>query len=167
MRKIEMIGKTYNHLTAVKEYESVSAGMKYLFQCDCGNTTVQFGHTVRKGKVKSCGCARGSYVAEANKCRDTHDMTGTPTYRSWQGMKQRCNNPNIPDFQSYGAKGVSVCDRWMNSFDAFVEDMGVRPEGTSIDRINPFGNYEPDNCRWADPYTQYTNRRRNYVALPK
>jgi len=165
MRKIEMIGKTYNHLTAIEEYESVDAGVKYLFECDCGKTTIQFGYRVRKGNIKSCGCARGSYVAKANKERDTHAMTGTPTYRSWQAMKQRCINPNLPDYKFYGARGVSVCDRWMKSFDSFLEDMGERPDGTSIDRINPFGNYEPENCRWANDHTQRTNRRSNYVGL--
>ena len=87
-----------------------------------------------------------------------HGMYGTPTYKSWAEMKFRCKNPHRPFSKCY--KGISYCKEWEN-FDVFLKDMGERPEGTTLDRINPRGNYNPENCRWADNYTQQNNRTNN------
>ena len=86
-------------------------------------------------------------------------MTKHPLHQTWAGMRGRCYNTNEPSFARYGALGVSVCDRWRNDFAAFLVDMGPRPDGTSLDRIDPCGNYEPGNCRWADRFTQARNKR--------
>lgn len=88
-----------------------------------------------------------------------HGMYGTPTYKSWSEMKGRCGNPKRPDYID-----VSYCEEWKD-FKNFFADMGIRPEGTSLDRINPYGNYEPSNCRWADIITQENNRRNNRKFL--
>lgn len=87
-----------------------------------------------------------------------HGMYGTPTYKSWSEMKCRCKNPSHSKGGCY--IGVSYCEEW-ESFENFYRDMGKRPEGTTLDRINPYGNYEPNNCRWADIITQENNRRNN------
>jgi hypothetical protein len=88
----------------------------------------------------------------------------TPTYNSWRGMKYRCTLPSQTDnYKNYGALGVRFCDRW-NVFANFLEDMGVRPEGMTLDRIDPTGNYEPSNCRWADAKTQAANKRKKVSA---
>ena len=87
-----------------------------------------------------------------------HGMYGTPTYKSWSEMKARCKNPNHSRGGCY--EGVTYCEEW-EVFVNFFRDMGVRPEGTTLDRINPWGNYEPSNCRWADIFTQENNRRNN------
>ena len=167
MRKIEMIGKKFNRLTCVEQTKSDRQGVYYNFHCDCGNIVEKLGYVIKSGRIKSCGCFASEAVAESNKRRSTHSMSKTTTYTTWQAMRNRCKNPNIRDYEYYGAKGVTVCDRWDNSFEAFLADMGERPEDMTLDRINPFGNYEPDNCRWADYQTQRINRRQNYVDVSR
>jgi hypothetical protein len=94
-----------------------------------------------------------------NKNRQIHGMEGTPTYRSWDAMKQRCTNLNNPHYADYGGRGISVCDRWLNSFKAFLEDMGEKPDGLTLDRIDNDGDYTPANCRWATYSEQNLNKR--------
>ncbi len=89
----------------------------------------------------------------------THGMTGTPTFRTWESMKQRCLNPNAPDYGRYGGAGIRVHEPWAHSFETFFADMGLRPSDTTLDRIDTFGDYEPSNCRWATGKMQQRNRR--------
>jgi hypothetical protein len=98
--------------------------------------------------------------------REQHGMSYTPEYRTWTSMNQRCYDKNFRDYQRYGGKGVTVCERW-HSFTAFYEDMGPRPEGTSLDRINPYGNYEPNNCRWATHSEQQHNLRETISSMAR
>lgn len=91
-----------------------------------------------------------------------HGLTKSPTYRTWRSMKARCYNPQSLSFKYYGAKGIRICERW-ESFDAFLEDMGERPEGTSIDRLDSTKNYEPENCRWATTKQQNRNLSTNVI----
>jgi len=102
-----------------------------------------------------CGCLRGR-----NK---THGMEGTSIYNTWADMLQRCRNPKRKNYHDYGGRGITVCELW-TKFENFHEDMGPRPEGSSLDRINNEGNYEPDNCRWATRQEQ-NNNRRNTVMI--
>ena len=90
---------------------------------------------------------------------NTHGMSYSYEYIAWQGMKARCGNPKNPKFPMYGARGITVCDQWLNSFESFFSSMGPRPSANhSVDRIDSNGNYEPDNCRWADKKLQAENR---------
>ena len=118
-------------------------------RCDCGNETSVMLTNLKTGKTSSCGC---------NLPRK-HGYGKTPTYRSWYSMRDRCNNSRHVKYRLYGGRGVKVCERWNTDFLNFLADMGERPPGTSIDRINGDGDYEPGNCRWASSKTQATNVR--------
>jgi hypothetical protein len=91
--------------------------------------------------------------------RISHGAISSPEYQSWRAMKSRCLNPKATGYKAYGARGVAICDRWRTDFAAFLADMGPRPDGHSLDRIDNDGNYEPGNCRWATPKQQAANRR--------
>lgn len=95
--------------------------------------------------------------------REVHGMAGTPTYVSYQEMLKRCYDESVIRYPSYGGRGITVCGRWRESFKAFLEDMGVKPEGLSLDRIDTDGNYTPENCRWADNKTQANNKTTNVL----
>ncbi len=119
--------------------------------CDCGKTIHRHGPELRRGILKSCGCA--------NPAMNRHGLTGTREYRSWCHAKARCDNPNDQDFKYYGDRGIIMCEQWADSFEAFLHYMGKCPPNRSLDRINTNGNYEPGNCRWATPVEQASNRR--------
>jgi hypothetical protein len=123
--------------------------------CDCGSIRSVNYSNLASGMTKSCGCLAKEMTSERSTI---HGMYGTGTYNSWWAMTQRCNYKKHIEYQRYGARGIRVCEGW-REFASFLEDMGERPEGTSIDRIDPDGDYCPENCRWADKKTQSYNRR--------
>ena len=132
-----------------------------VFLCDCGKAKEIDVTRVRTGTIKSCGCQQMSAARAALTKHGEGRAIGARSteYKLWMSMRARCNTPSATGYERYGGIGVSVCDRW-NDFVLFLEDMGRRPSPQhSIDRIDPYGNYEPANCRWATTYVQRHNRR--------
>lgn len=160
MRKIrkDITGQRFNHLTALAPILHGTGNVKWECMCDCGTLTIVRDSHLKSGDIKSCGCGLVAYQ-HSNTRPIKHGKSRTATYRTWHGMRQRCNNPNRGNFKNYGGRGITVCDRW-DKFENFLADMGERPDGKSIDRIDCNGNYETSNCRWATDHEQRINRRK-------
>lgn len=143
----------------VKEYKGkdghISRKVFWLCKCDCGNNVRVATEELKKGQTKSCGCLRKEYLLH-----QTHGDTHTRLYRIWKGMKARCMITTSQSYKWYGAKGVSVCEDWLSyePFKKWAKENGYN-DTLSIDRINPYGNYEPSNCRWATNKEQRNNHR--------
>jgi hypothetical protein len=129
------------------------------YVCYCGKEFSAVTSKVNIGHTTSCGCKR---INTLSRIMATHGKTYTKEYNTFRGMLERCSNKNHRAYKNYGARGITVCDRWLNSFENFLEDMGEKPSSKhSLDRIDNNGNYEPSNCRWVDNKTQSTNQRTN------
>lgn len=160
-KKLDLKGGKFGLLFVLKECESKTKHnqTEWLCLCDCGKTTkVNVAH-LNSGHTKSCGCLSRKLSA---KRLYRHGGTGTPEHVSWLGMRDRCTRENCVNYKDYGGRGISVCERWYNSFELFLEDMGPKPSKEhSLDRIENNGNYELGNCRWATPVEQANNTSQN------
>lgn len=177
---IDLTGRRFGRLTVLcrwKDWPDFDPAVKTVFTknaphprtifldwkclCDCGRTAIVRGRYLRNGDTRSCGCLQRQYRATG---RITHGgaVRGlSREYKAWRDMKERCYNPKKQNYKWYGGRGITVCERWRSSFAAFLADMGPCPPGLTLDRKDPNGHYEPDNCRWTTWAVQRGNTRRS------
>lgn len=157
---IDIVGQRFGQLIVLQRARSVDGNARWECQCDCGSAPkIIWGNDLRRGKVVSCGCHKAAMASQ----RGTHHMSTHPAYGSWRAAKARCEVPTTKGYEQYGGRGITMCERW-HDFDNFWVDMGKtwRPR-LSIDRIENDKGYEPGNCRWATSKTQGRNRRNNRI----
>lgn len=159
---MDLTGQKLGRLTVVNRLPDAIVGRyryrRWMTKCECGNENPVNESALKARSVVSCGCWRSERITSANTVHGKH---GSPQYKAWVSMIQRCENPNATGYERYGAVGITVCPRWRESYQSFLDDMGPRPSPKhSLDRYpNNAGNYEPGNCRWATAKEQRSNRR--------
>jgi hypothetical protein len=184
MTRLDHTGKKYGRLTGIRFVRNSKNGRGiWLWQCDCGNRLWTKAENVTCGDTKSCGCwkkevARENYRqmglkygrenGRRNNIKHGHNRNSKPSpiYKSWQAMLARCRNPNHVAYSRYGGRGITVCERWL-TFENFYADMGERPVGKTLDRIDNDGNYEPGNCQWSTAKEQNNNQRTRKTKIQR
>lgn len=157
MRLDDLTGRRFGRLTVIARVPGQRSGsVCWMTKCDCGNTREVLRTNLVSGQTNSCGCLNKEALA---KRRHKHGQSQTRTYQSWVMARFRCISSKHPKYPDYGGRGIKMCDRWLNSFENFLADMGERPEGLSLEREDVNGHYEPGNCKWATQSEQSLNRR--------
>ena len=165
--KINMIGKRFGRLTVIKENgKSKNGSLMYLCECNCGNVVTVRGISLRNGDCKSCGCLRKEVSSKGNS---THGHSNERLFNVWRCMIKRCYDVNHSSYYRYGGRGIGVCDKWLNNYEAFRDFMlangypqDAGPYEYSIDRIDNDGNYDENNCRVVTAKIQSLNKSNNH-----
>ncbi|MCA1029268.1 hypothetical protein LCM23_24975 [Cytobacillus kochii] len=160
----DLTGQKFGRLTAIKSCGSNKLGKRtWLCKCECGSEKIIVSGDLSSGRTRSCGCLVSEFTAKRNY---KHGKTNSRLFRIWTNMKNRCHQPNNPDYENYGARGISVCEEWFNDFQSFY-DWSINNgyvDTLSIDRIDGNKGYYPDNCRWATAKEQARNIRTNVIT---
>jgi hypothetical protein len=155
----DLTGRRFTRLTVLRREPNRSGHAYWLCACDCGNEAHADSAMLLDGRHRSCGCLkRERLIAQSTSHGAKPRSGGSPTYNSWMNMLRRCTNPNHPRYADWGGRGITVCERWQD-FALFLADMGEKPSGTTLERMDNNGNYEPGNCTWATPAQQGRNTR--------
>lgn len=162
-KKVEnLIGNVYGNLTVIQFAYIKNLKTYWSCRCSCTGTKIGRSDMLKNGKTNSCGCKIFEHKSTSSR---TNGSRENQLYVTWQCMRQRCNNPNYTDYCNYGGRGIKVCERW-NDFVNFQKDMGIRPEGYTLDRKDNNEDYCPENCIWSDRKTQNRNKRTNhYITM--
>lgn len=167
IKQIDLAGKKFGRLTALKVSDRPKSGTPYYWHCvcECGSEVEVVSQSLRRGSTTSCGCYQRERVKVQRSEYTAVGFRDHPLHVVWLGMIQRCNNPRSKAYKDYGGRGIAICERWKR-FENFAADMGDRPDGMTIERVDVNGNYEPGNCKWATHLEQVRNRRvTTYVEL--
>jgi hypothetical protein len=156
----DLTGLTFGRLEVLSLNRVVGRKAYWNCRCSCKTDCVVGRSNLTQGLCRSCGCLKEDSTRAR---RTTHGMYRSKTYYAWQGAKDRCFNPNNTGFINYGGRGITMCDEWRDSFEAFYRDMGPVPTGLSLDRIDVNGPYSKENCRWTDRGSQNRNTRRTIL----
>ena len=160
-QSVNLIGQRFGRLITLGCAVPDDEGRKhYTCLCDCGQFSRVAAYDLKSGNTRSCGCLRSEVATRHGQAAGSR-RPATPEYVAWNGMIQRCTNPKHHKFRLYGGRGIIVCQSWLESFEAFYRDMGLRPLGCTLDRKDNDGAYTKDNCRWTTRKIQQRNLRVN------